>query len=144
MQNKRYRQGDTRGHGVRHDDDGFDSLSDGGRPWKIPLAGHTSYLISTAIFFDMPGWNFFSSRRIRLFGHHQHIAPTSTFLQSVLSDGFNCRMLKFLSALQHVPIVHHSCYLSYLSVHSCFRNILYNYSASVPCPPLLMTHINVS
>lgn len=52
MQNKRYRQGDTRGYGARHDDDGFDSLSDGGRPWKIPLAGSTFHTISTTIFCD--------------------------------------------------------------------------------------------
>lgn len=50
MQNKRYRQGDTRGYGARYDDDGFDSLSDGGRPWKIPLAGRTYHMITSDIF----------------------------------------------------------------------------------------------
>jgi hypothetical protein len=52
MQNKRYRQGDTRGYSARHDDDGFDSLSDGGRPWKIPLAGLFIHMISLVVFLN--------------------------------------------------------------------------------------------
>ena len=40
MANKRYRNNEcTNSLDVLNDDDGFDSLSDGGRPWKIPTAG---------------------------------------------------------------------------------------------------------
>lgn len=39
MQNKRYRHSDSRGNSGGTLDDEFDSMSDTGRPWKIPLSG---------------------------------------------------------------------------------------------------------